>query len=297
MRNAKIRLVVAMLIFGSLGLFVRNIDLPSSMIAFARGIIGSIFLLAASCIIKQKVSWKAIKPNLLLLIVSGAAIGLNWIFLFQAYKYTTISKATLCYYFAPVLVMFLSPFILKEKLNAIKIMCIIGAMTGMFLIVGVGGSAAEKNQLLGIGYALSAAILYAGVIIINKFIKNLSGIESSMIQLAVAAIVLLPYILVTEKINLTELGLKSTLLILTVGIIHTGIAYFLYFSAIPKLKGQTIAVFSYIDPISAIVMSSIFLGEKMTIIQLIGGILILGTTFINELSEKKLDINEEIVDE
>lgn len=297
MKNAKVRLVVGMLIFGSIGLFVRNIDLPSSMIALARGIIGSIFLLIASYITRQKTSWKAIKSNLFLLIVSGAAMGINWIFLFQAYKYTTISKATLCYYFAPVLIMFLSPFILKEKLNAIKIMCIIAAMTGMFLIVGVGSGTAEKNQLLGIGYGLAAAVLYTSVIITNKFIKNLSGMESAMMQLAIAAVVLLPYILATEKIRLTELDFKSTVLLLAVGIIHTGISYFLYFSAIPKLKGQTIAVFSYIDPISAIIMSSIFLGEKMTVIQLIGGVLILGTTFINELSGKELDMNEGIVHE
>ncbi|MBI6874418.1 DMT family transporter [Clostridium aciditolerans] len=297
MKNAKVRLVAGMLIFGSLGLFVRNIDLPSSMIALARGIIGSIFLLVASYITRQKISWKAIKANLFLLIVSGAAMGINWIFLFQAYKYTTISKATLCYYFAPVLIMLLSPFILKEKLNAIKIMCIIGAMTGMFLIVGFESGTAEKNQLLGIGYGLAAAVLYTSVIITNKFIRNLSGIESAMIQLAIAAVVLLPYILATEKIRFTELNFKSTLLLLVVGIIHTGISYFLYFSAIPKLKGQTIAVFSYIDPISAIVMSSIFLGEKMTVIQLMGGILILGTTFINELSVKELDVGEGIVHE
>jgi RarD protein len=286
-----------MLIFGSIGLFVRNIDLPSSIIALTRGIIGSKFLLLASYITKQKPSWKAIKANLLPLVVSGVAMGINWIFLFQAYKYTTISKATLCYYFAPVLVMFLSAFIFKEKLNAIKIMCIIGAMTGMFLIVGVGSSATEKNQLLGIGYGLAAAALYTSVIITNKFIKNLSGIESAMVQLAIAAVVLLPYILATEKIQLTELSFKSIGLLLILGIIHTGISYLLYFSAISKLSGQTIAAFSYIDPISAIVMSSIFLGEKMTAIQLLGGILILGTTFINELSGKGPDINEGRVNE
>ena len=296
MKNAKIKLIAAMLIFGSIGLFVKNIDLPSSMIALVRGIIGSIFLFTASYITRQKTSWKAIKPNLIPLIISGAAIGVNWIFLFQAYKYTTVSKATLCYYFAPVIVMFLSPFILKEKLNAVKIMCIIGAMAGMFLIVGAGNSAAENNQLLGIIYGLAAAALYASVIITNKFIKNLSGMESGMVQLTAAAVVLVPYVLVTEKVSLAQLDFKSVVLLLAVGIIHTGIAYLLYFSAILKLKGQTIAIYSYIDPISAIVMSSIFLGERMTLIQVLGGILILGTTFINELSGKKSDAEEYMLD-
>lgn len=266
------------------------------MIALVRGIIGSIFLFTASYITRQNTSWKAIKSNLIPLIISGAAIGVNWIFLFQAYKYTTVSKATLCYYFAPVIVMFLSPFILKEKLNTVKIMCIIVAMAGMFLIVGAGSSAAENNQLLGIIYGLAAAALYASVIIINKFIKNLSGMESGMIQLTAAAVVLLPYVFVTEKVSLSQLGFKSIVLLLAVGIIHTGIAYLLYFSAILKLKGQTIAIFSYIDPISAIVMSSIFLGERMTFIQVLGGILILGTTFINELWGKKSDAKEYMLD-
>ncbi|AGY74257.1 MULTISPECIES: DMT family transporter [Clostridium] len=296
MENGKIKLIVAMLIFGSVGLFVKNIDLSSSMIALVRGIIGSIFLFTASYITRQNTSWKAIKSNLIPLIISGAAIGVNWIFLFQAYKYTTVSKATLCYYFAPVIVMFLSPFILKEKLNTVKIMCIIVAMAGMFLIVGAGSSAAENNQLLGIIYGLAAAALYASVIIINKFIKNLSGMESGMIQLTAAAVVLLPYVFVTEKVSLSQLGFKSIVLLLAVGIIHTGIAYLLYFSAILKLKGQTIAIFSYIDPISAIVMSSIFLGERMTFIQVLGGILILGTTFINELWGKKSDAKEYMLD-
>jgi drug/metabolite transporter (DMT)-like permease len=296
MKNAKIKLIAAMLIFGSIGLFVKNIDLPSSMIALVRGIIGSIFLFTASYITRQKTSWETIKSNLIPLIISGAFIGVNWIFLFQAYKYTTVSKATLCYYFAPVIVMFLSPFILKEKLNAVKIMCIIGAMAGMFLIVGAGNSAAENNQLLGIIYGLAAAVLYASVIIINKFIKNLSGMESGMVQLTAAAVVLLPYVLVTEKLSFAQLNFKFVVLLLAVGIIHTGIAYLLYFSAILKLKGQTIAIFSYIDPISAIVMSSVFLGERMTLIQVLGGILILGTTFINELSGKKSDAKEYMLD-
>lgn len=289
MKNAKVKLVVAMLVFGSIGLFVRNINLSSSMIALARGIIGSIFLLVVSLITREKTSWKVIKHNLFPLIVSGTIMGINWIFLFEAYKYTTISKATLSYYLAPVFVIFLSPFILKEKLNAIKIMCIIGSMAGMYLIVGSGSGVAEKNQLLGIGYGIIAALLYAGVIITSKFIKNLSGMESAMIQLAVAAVVLLPYVLATEKIQLTEFNFKSIVLLLTVGIIHTGISYLLYFSAIQELKAQTIATFSYIDPISAIVMSSIFLGEKMTAIQLFGGILILGATLINELAGKWID--------
>lgn len=285
MKNAKVIYIVAMLIFGSIGLFTRNIDLSSGQIALFRGIVGSIFLLAVCPILKQKLSMKAIRPNLLLLIISGTAIGFNWILLFQAFKYTTIANATLSYYFAPVFVMFLSPFILKERLTAIKSMCILGAVLGMFLIVGVGGGSGNNN-LIGIGYGLLAACLYASVVLMNKFLKGLSGLETTLIQLGSASIVLLPYILVTEKIKIFQVDHRSMIFLMVLGIIHTGLAYLLYFTAIRKLSGQTIAVFSYTDPISAIILSSIIFNEKMTLLQVFGGILILGATFLNEIADR-----------
>lgn len=286
MKNAKVIYILAMLIFGSIGLFTRNIDLSSGQIALVRGIIGSTFLLAACPLLKQKLSIQAIRANLLLLIISGTAIGFNWILLFQAYKYTTISNATLSYYFAPVFVMFLSPFILKERLTAVKTMCILGAVLGMFFIVGVGGGTG-RNHLLGIGYGLFAAVLYASVIIMNKFLKGLSGLETTLIQLGAASIVLLPYILLTEKIQIFQVDHRSMLFLITLGIVHTGLAYLLYFTAIRKLSGQTIAVFSYTDPISAIILSSIVFQERMTLLQIIGGVLILGATFLSETADRR----------
>jgi RarD protein len=286
MRKSKGYLAASMLIFGSIGLFVKNIELSSVQIALMRGLIGCLFIFAASLIRKQKLSWKAIRPNLALLLCSGAAIGLNWILLFEAYRYTTISNATLSYYFAPVFVMFLAPLILKERLTPKKVLCIVGAVIGMFLIIGIGGGPG-KNHLLGIAYGLFAAVFYASDILMNKFIKGLSGLETTIIQLGAASLVLLPYMLLKEKPELTQLDTKSLLLLLVVGVIHTGAAYLLYFSAIKKLNGQTIAVFCYIDPISAILMSSIFLSERLTIVQAFGGILILGATFFSEFDYRK----------
>lgn len=280
-----------MLIFGSVGLFVRNINLSSAQIALTRGIIGSLFLMIASKLMKQKISWKAVRPNLLLLILSGAAIGFNWILLFQAYKYTTIPNATLSYYFAPVFVVFLSPLVLKEKLTVIKTLCIIGAVIGMVFIVGIG-EVPGKNHLIGIGYGLLAAVLYASVVLMNKFLRGLSGLETTLVQISTASVVLLPYVLLTNKFQAVKLDGKSLVSLLIVGILHTGVAYLLYFIAFQKLKGQTIAAFSYIDPISAIFMSSIFLGEKMTALQLFGGVLILGSTFLSEFYGRKQELKK-----
>ncbi len=286
--GAKLRNVSAMLIFGTIGLFVKNIDLTSSEIALVRGVIGGIVLIIVSLLTKNKVSFKDVKENLLLLLLSGGAIGLNWIFLFQAYKYTTISNATLSYYFAPVFVMLLSPFILKEKLTLKKILCVTCAMLGMIFIVGNSGGVAEgRNDFLGISYGLAAAAFYASVVLMNKFLKNLKSLETTYIQLILAAVVLMPYVFTVEGFNIFRMPVSSIPYILILGVVHTGLAYLLYFSSLKELKGQTIAVMSYIDPISAVIISAIFLRERMGVLQIVGGILILGSTLISELTKSK----------
>jgi RarD protein len=287
--------IAAMLIFGSIGLFVRGINLPYSEIALFRGIIGSTFLLLSMALLKNSFSWKAVRSNMTLLLLSGAAIGANWIFLFEAYKYTTISTATLCYYCAPVIVIMLSPLILKEKLSGLKIACVFASLQGMSFVAGINNlSGGGQNNLLGIACGLIAAVLYASVMLMNKFLKGLSGIESSSTQLLIASAVLLPYVLLTEKVSFSAFTGNTILLILVVGIVHTGIAYLLYFSAMQKLPGQTIALFSYIDPITAIILSSLILGEVMNPLQILGAFLILGSTCISELYETRKSINASV---
>lgn len=286
--KAKLYLILAMLTFGSIGLFVREIPLPSAQIAVTRGLIGSLFLLLASVFMRKKLSIDAIKKNLLLLSASGAAIGFNWILLFEAYKYTTISNATISYYFAPVFVVFLSPFILKEKLTIVKSFCILGAMAGMFLIAGSGNSGSfEARELIGIGFGLSAAVLYASVILMNKFMKGLTGLETTLVQLSMAALVLLPYVLLQGNLQFGKLAGREWFLLIFVGLIHTGIAYLVYFTVFQKLSSQTVAIFGYIDPISAIVMSAVFLGETMNGLQVLGGILVLGAAFLSGKTSEK----------
>lgn len=282
--KAKAIFILVMLIFGSIGLFVKNINLSSSEIAFFRGAVGSLFLIGASFFVKKRLNFKTSKKNILLLILSGSAMGFNWIFLFEAYRYTTVSNATLSYYFAPVFVMLLAPFLLKEKWTWLKGASILMAMAGLFLVVNPGGGllSGSYNHPVGISYGLLAAALYASVILINKFIKNLSDFETTVMQLLVASVVLLPYVWLTEDMNYANLDVKSITLLVVVAIIHTGLAYLLYFSVMKKLNGGTIAVLSYIDPISAVLLSALFLNENMTIVQIIGGVLILGSTFLNE---------------
>lgn len=169
MKKYKLGLISAMLIWGSMGIFVRYIDFTSSQIALSRAVVGSIVLIIFSLISNKNLFKENIKNNLLILICCGICLGYNWIFLFQLYKYTTISIATICYYLAPIIVMFLSPILLKEKLNLIKIICIIAAMIGMLCIVGIEKVSMSGGNIIGILYGLGAACLYASVVILNKF--------------------------------------------------------------------------------------------------------------------------------
>lgn len=284
--NAKLRNITAMLIFGTIGLFVKNIELSSSEIALTRGFIGGVTLILATIFLKKKISFEAIKNNLYLLIFSGLAVGLNWIFLFQGYKYTSISNATLSYYFAPVFVTILAPFILKEKLTLSKFLCVLMALVGMFCIVGVDGINGGSD-LIGIAYGLLAAGFYASVILMNKFLKGIDSIEITVIQLISATITLLPYVLYVEGLGILSVSSVSIPYILILGIVHTGIAYLLYFSSLQGLKGQTIAVLSYIDPVFAIIISAIILKEQLGVLQIIGGVLILGSSFLSEFLNRK----------
>jgi len=284
--NAKLRNITAMLIFGTIGLFVKNIELSSSEIALTRGFIGGVTLILATIFFKKKISFEAIKNNLYLLIISGLAVGLNWIFLFQGYKYTSISNATLSYYFAPVFVTILAPFILKEKLTLSKFLCVLMALVGMFCIVGVDGINGGSD-LIGIVYGLLAAGFYASVILMNKFLKGIDSIEITVIQLISATITLLPYVLYAEGLGILSVSSVSIPYILILGIVHTGIAYLLYFSSLQGLKGQTIAVLSYIDPVFAIIISAVILKEQLRFLQIIGGVLILGSSFLSEFLNRK----------
>lgn len=289
MLRSKLMNLSAMLIFGTIAIFVRNIELTSKEIAVLRGVIGSIFLLGVMLFSKEKTSFSAIKKNLPILILSGLGVGANWIFLFEAYKYTTVSIATLSYYCAPIFVTIMAPIILKEKISLIKFLCVCTAMVGMLCIVGTNkGSIGEGyNHFLGITYGLAAAVGYASVILMNKFIKGLKGVETTVTQLAFASILLLPYVIITSGFDFSKMTGISWGYMIFLGVVHTGFAYALYFSSLKELKGQTIAVLSYIDPITAVLISALFLGEQLTMFQIIGGVLILGSTFISETQGKK----------
>lgn len=286
--KSKLSLILSMFIFGTIGIFRRFIPLPSSILAMARGAIGVVFLLIFMAVKKEKLNFKEIKDKILLLCISGVLIGFNWILLFEAYNYTTVATATLCYYMAPVFVIIASPFLFREKLTLKKILCVIIALVGMVLVSGVietgfSGAGEFKGVLLGLG----AAALYASVVLMNKKTAGVPIYTKTVIQLGSAAIVLLPYTLLTE--NFAELAFEplTIVMLLIVGVVHTGWSYALYFGSMDNLKAQTVAIFSYIDPVVAIILSALILNEEMSIFGIIGAVLVLGSTMVSEFPSKK----------
>ena len=285
-KSALFSLIFSMMIFGTIGIFRKHIELSSGVLAMARGFIGAMFLLFIIALKREKLSKAAIKKNLWFLILSGAFIGFNWILLFEAYRYTTVATATLCYYLAPIFVIMASPLILKERLSGRKVLCVLVALAGMVFVSGVlqvdfTGLAELKGVLFGLG----AAVFYASVILMNKKITDISAYDKTIVQLVCAATVLVPYVLLTGELAVAEWSGIGFVLVLVVGILHTGVTYALYFGSMAHLKAQTVAIFSYIDPIVAILLSAVLLQEKMDGLTILGMVLILGAAVYSEYTE------------
>ena len=283
--TAKILMAVAMFIFGTLAPFVRNISVSSGELALYRAVLAAVLVGGFLLITRQKLSLGSIKKELLLLLLSGAAMGINWILLFEAYKYTTVSVATLSYYFAPVIVMVVCPLLFKEKMTGKQILCFVMSTVGLVLITGTAGGG--SGDLLGIAFGLGAAVFYATVMLLNKFIKGVTGLHRTFIQFLSAVVVLIPYVAFSGGFHPGNLSGNGWGALLIVGLIHTGITYCMYFSALKELPGREVAILSYVDPLVAVLVSMIWLKEGITLPQIIGGLLILGFTLWSELPARK----------
>ncbi len=286
--TARIMLISSMCIFGTIGIFARYIPLSSALIALVRGGIGALFLLIVCFLSRKGIALDSIKRNLLLLLISGACIGFNWVLLFEAYRFTTVATATLCYYTAPLFVMILSPLVLKEKLTWRKCLCIPLAICGMIPISGILEADAQSiSDTRGILCGIGAALFYATVMLLNKKIKNVPARDKTVVQLASAAIVMIPYCLLTNAGAQSAVSPTAIIILLIVAVVHTGITYALYFGSMEYLPAQTTAIYSYIDPVVAIILSAVLLKESFGWAQTVGTVCILGAAFLSELPYRK----------
>lgn len=269
--------IVAMALFGTLSIFVRGVELTSLEIAFWRGLIA----LAVLSLLRLATPRGQVPPlsgrQRLTMVLTGMAVGLNWALLFTAYNYTSVAVATLAYYFAPVLVMALSPLLFRERTTPWQLLCFFAATAGLVLVIA-GGSSLTAGNLVGVGFGLGAACLYATVVLINKSCPGGTGLDRSIWQMAGSCLLLLVLVPLRGGFHVADCNVTSLVNLLVVGVIHTGLAYWLYFTSIRDLPGTQTAILSYIDPVVAIFVSTLFFQESVALSQWLGAILILGCT-------------------
>ena len=282
--------IIAMLIFGSIGVFVREIPISSLHIAFMRSFIGTFVMFFIYFFSKKKIDRASIWGNKSSLFFGGAFLGINWILLFEAYKNTTITSATLAYYMAPIMFILLSAVIFKIKLTAVRIVTILLAFLGLAVLQVNDLSSMDHMDGTGIMYGLAAAFFYALVIIFNRRMKNISGMDRTFMELLLSLLVLSLYMGVTGEFNEFYIPVESLPFVLVLGIVHTGLAYYLYFSTVDKLDSQHVALLSYTDPLSAIIFSVVLLGEAFYLNMAMGALLILGSSILFDLMGKKEQI-------
>lgn len=281
-----IALVASMLMFGTLGIVRRYIPLSSAMLAMCRGVLGSVFLLFFVLVRGGKLKLPE-RRTALRLVLTGAVMGLNWMLLFEAYNYTTVAAATMCYYMQPTIVILLSPLVFRERLGAKRLACAGAAIVGMLFVSGVlSGGAGQIQDIRGIIFGLGAAVFYATVIILNKKVVVEDIYAKTVIQLAGAALVMIPYVLITEGAPELALTPADIGLVLLVGVVHTGVTYALYFGSMQRLRAQTVAVLSYIDPVFALLLSAAVLHESLTPLGIVGAVLIIGSAIISETAKE-----------
>ena len=283
----------SMLIFGTIGVLRRYIPLSSALLAFTRGILGGLFLFGFVKI-RKKSAAKLARRDLIRLLITGALIGVNWILLFEAYNHTTVAVATLCYYMEPTIVVLLSPLVFRERLTAKKGLCAAVSIIGMVLVSGViGNGGVQSGDFRGILLGLGAALFYSAVVIMNKKIPEIDAFQRTNVLLLSAGAVMLPYLLLTNGFNVKGVSPLSVLLLLVLGIVHTGIAYTMYFGSMDGMKVQTIAVLSYIDPVSALFLSALFLKEPLSILNIVGAVMIIGSAMVSEIKISDKEITEQ----
>ncbi|MBR2660438.1 MAG: EamA family transporter [Clostridia bacterium] len=278
--------ISSMIIFGTIGVFRRYIPASSAFLAFSRGILGGLCILLFLKLKKKDHTEKIPGSAMRGLIVSGALIGINWILLFEAYNHTTVAVATLCYYMQPTIVTLLSPLLFRERLTGRKAACAAVAVAGMVLVSGVLEGARGGN-LRGVLFGLGAALFYSAVVIMNKRITGVDMYRKTTVQLLSAGAVMIPYLLLTGGFGGEGFTPAAVVLLAVVGIVHTGLAYVLYFGSMDGLRVQTVAILSYIDPVSALLFSALLLREPLSALGVLGAAMILGSAIVSETGKTK----------
>ena len=296
-RKEKIKISLIYAAFGTIGIVAHFIPLSSPAIVFYRAILGALFIIVSTYIRGHSVDFKSIITNFKILIFTGFFMGLNWVLQFEAFRVSTVAIGTVCYNTMPIFLVIIASIVFKEKITIKSIICILVAMLGIILVSNVIYTGINSNEVIGCIYGILGAIFYALILISNRYLSNIETREKIIFQFVFSAIIMVIYVLFISKGKFVfddgideKTALIGIICIILLGIFHTGFCYVHYFDAVSRLKAETVAILTYIDPVVALLLSFFVLKEKMTILQLVGAILILGSTLANEFI--KIDENK-----
>lgn len=284
--TVRLQLIFTMMLFGTIGTLSRYINMPSSIICLARAFLGALIILVVVPLRGGRFDKEAIARNKWWLLLSSSFMCINWICQFEAFKYTTIATATLCYYMQPVFYILAGAVILKERLTIKKTACVAVAFCGMILVSGVLQTGFHLSELKGALFGVAGGFFYAMVVIINKYMKDISPVDTTFAQLSLVSLIMLPYSGLTGAFPEVNITLVGVICLLVLGILHTGIGYIIYFDAVNKLPAQTVGILSYIDPVEAVLLSALFLREPVSAYTIIGAAMILGAAAASELGHR-----------
>ncbi len=284
-------MLLSMMIFGTSGIFSRFVPFSAALICLVRAVIGVGVLMLVLGLRRERLSRPGSGAKVWLFLIAGAALGINWVFLYEAYRFTTVAVATLCYYIAPAFVVILSAVFLRERLTLRKSVCLLLACLGMAMVSGVLPQGFSAGGATGPLLALCAALFYATLVMLNKIApEGISGLEKTVWELVGAVIAVLPYFLLTEDFALlpSEFSLQSGLILLWIGVVNTGLAYLLYFRSLEQIPASTAAFMSYADPVTTVLLSVLLLREPLDVWGAVGAVLVIGAgIFATERKKKR----------
>ncbi len=279
MKQAYIKYLLALLLFGSNGVVASYISLTSYEIVFLRSLIGSILLISLFKLADNKIDLTKNKRHLLYLIISGVAMGVSWIFLYEAYQQIGVSIASLAYYCGPVIVMLLSPLLFKERFTLPKVGGFVAVLCGILLI---NTQAIHDGKTpWGLFCGVMSAIMYAFMVIFNKKAHSITGMKNAMLQLIISFLTVAVFLGFRQGF-IIHVSRSDWIPILILGLLNTGIGCYLYFSSIASLPVQSVTVCGYLEPLSAIAFSALLLKEILQPIQMLGAVLVIGGSIFAE---------------
>lgn len=283
-KRAFIKYILALLLFGSNGIVANRIGLPSYDIVFLRTLMGSAFLAGLFLANKGKFSFFKRKREAAFIAVSGAAMGMSWMFLYEAYAQIGVGLSSLLYYCGPVIVMALSPLLFRERLSRTKLLGFAAVMAGVCFVNGrvMGGG----QSLWGILCGAMSAVMYAFMVICNKKAEHIVGLENPLLQLVFSFLTVAVFVLAKKGLSM-DVAAVDWLWILLLGLVNTGLGCYFYFSSIGDLPVQTVAICGYLEPLSAVLLSVLILKETMLPVQVLGAVLIIGGAVFGSAAKEK----------